>query len=129
MGYHTGTDFETFPSEKASDVVVSAVCEGTVIFAGWVKGYGGVLIQSCLLSGNPVTVLYGHMNASSLLTKGTALYAGQHIGSLGKGFSSETDGERKHLHLGVHRGSLIDFRGYVSASSALSQWINAYPLR
>ena len=25
MGYHTGTDFETFPSEKASDVVVSRI--------------------------------------------------------------------------------------------------------
>jgi hypothetical protein len=27
-GYHAGTDFETFPEEKDTDVVINAICDG-----------------------------------------------------------------------------------------------------
>jgi hypothetical protein len=127
-GYHTGTDFETFANEKDSDVSVSAVCAGNVLFTGWVKGYGGVLVQSCSLEGKPVTVLYGHLRSSSIVPrKGDAVSVGGKIAVLGTGLSTETDGERKHLHLSVHRGSSIDFRGYAQTQQELDQWIDAYP--
>jgi dienelactone hydrolase len=123
-GYHSGTDYELLSGEDPHEVTVRAVCTGSVVFAGTVNGYGGVLIQSCSLSGEPVTVLYGHMLAISLPAKGTALRAGDSIGVLGAGGTDETDGERAHLHLGIHRGSTIDYRGYAVAEAALSEWVN-----
>jgi len=127
-GYHTGTDFETSPEEQDRDVSVAAVCAGVVRFTGWVKGYGGVLIQDCTVQRQAVTVLYGHLkNASITKSTGGTLSAGTTIGLLGKGYGTETDGERKHLHLGVHRGTALEYRGYVSSAAELDQWINAYP--
>ncbi|MDB4978110.1 MAG: hypothetical protein JWM56_296 [Candidatus Peribacteria bacterium] len=127
-GYHTGEDFETFPEEQDADVPVAAICSGTVRFTGWVKGYGGVLIQQCLYQNQPVTVLYGHLNTDSLpLRSGSGLMAGGHIGMLGKGYSTQTDGERKHLHLAVHKGAAINYRGYVPTAAALKGWINPFP--
>ena len=124
-GYHTGIDFETTIIEQKIDTEISSVCTGKVRFRSWVKGYGGVLIQECTLNGETVTVLYGHLNIDSItLRSGDALMKGTLIGILGKGESTETDGERKHLHLGVHRGSVLDFRGYVSSEAQLNQWIN-----
>ncbi len=126
-GYHTGTDFETFPDEQESDVQISAICDGKVRFTGWVKGYGGVLIQDCTYENEPVTVLYGHLNIDSVsLRSGAELATGAVIGNLGKGFSTQTDGERKHLHLSIHRGTTIEYRGYVQKEEELQNWINAF---
>ncbi|HZZ99469.1 MAG TPA: hypothetical protein VFK07_02035, partial [Candidatus Paceibacterota bacterium] len=50
---------------------------------------------------------------------------GDFIGNLGKGYSSQTDGERKHLHLGIHKGSAVDITGYVSSDDLLSNWLDA----
>lgn len=127
-GYHTGEDFETFPDEQATDVPISAICTGAVRFTGWVKGYGGVLIQQCAYLNQMVTVLYGHLNIDSVsLRKDADLKAGEHIGMLGKGYSTQTDGERKHLHLAVHEGAALDFRGYVATAKELDPWINPFP--
>jgi hypothetical protein len=43
---------------------------------------------------------------------------------LGKGFSSETDNARKHLHLGIHKGKGINYRGYVNTQAELESWID-----
>ena len=124
-GYHTGTDFETFSEEQESRIQISAICNGTVRFRGWMKGYGGVLIQNCTVQDQPVTVLYGHLNIDSISQNiGSSLTAGSVIGQLGKGFSQETDGERKHLHLGVHRGTAVNYRGYVQTKEELNAWID-----
>lgn len=127
-GFHTGTDFETFPSEQNATVTAMAICDGTVLYQGWVSGYGGVMVQSCTYENQPVTVLYGHLNVDTMtMKKGDDVTTGRAIGNLGKGYSHETDGERKHLHVSVHKGSSIDFKGYVSSSAQLNQWIDAYP--
>ena len=127
-GFHTGVDFETFPDEQNIDVPVQAVCGGSVLSASWVSGYGGVLVQSCTWNGEAVTILYGHLNVDSLtVKKGAAVTTGMVIGNLGKGFSTQTDGERKHLHLSVHLGTAVNFRGYVTSQDQLSGWINPYP--
>jgi hypothetical protein len=70
-------------------------------------------------------VLYGHLSlAKSLAVINQTYDGGDNIAVLGQGFSAETDGERKHLHLGIHKGSAIDYRGYVSSSSMLDGWIS-----
>ena len=44
---------------------------------------------------------------------------------LGQGYSAETSDERKHLHLGIHKGSGIELKGYVSNKDQLTEWIDA----
>jgi hypothetical protein len=41
------------------------------------------------------------------------------LGILGKGYSGETNGERKHLHLGFHKGNGINLLGYVNTQEQL----------
>lgn len=124
-GYHTGVDFETFSNEQNSDVPVYAFCQGNLLYKNWVSGYGGVAIQSCVINGQPVTVLYGHLQLTSIDFKiGDKLSSGQKIGVLGKGYSTETDGERKHLHLSIHRGNGIELLGYVQDENQLKNWID-----
>lgn len=125
-GYHAGVDFEIFPGEENSDVSVSAVCPGPLLEKRIVSGYGGVSIQKCSIENAAVTVLYGHLKLSSVeRLAGDELSAGEKIGVLGKGYSAQTSGERKHLHFGIHRGSKISYLGYVQSESKLLDWIDA----
>ncbi|MFH0930074.1 MAG: M23 family metallopeptidase [Candidatus Moraniibacteriota bacterium] len=126
QGFHTGTDFEIFPEELNSNVPVRAICAGKIAMKKTASGYGSVLVQNCNLDNEPVTVIYGHIRLASISKKaGDTLSAGDEIGILGKAYSSETDGERKHLHLGIHKGSTINIRGYVNTEAELSGWIDA----
>lgn len=128
-GFHTGIDFETFENEQDADVQVFAVCDGVVKAIQRVSGYGGVLIQSCIINNEDVTVLYGHLALSSIsFNVGDTVKPGDSIALLGAPYSQDTDGERKHLHLGIHTGTEINYKGYVSTESALSDWIDAKPL-
>lgn len=117
-GYHTGADAEY--GDVATDVPVYAIDSGTIIYSGYVSGYGGFI---AIQNANFISV-YGHLRPSSLLTKGTQVTQGQHIAILGQGFTSETNGERKHLHLGIIKSTHLDFRGYVQQQSQLSLWQN-----
>ncbi|NTW13678.1 MAG: peptidoglycan DD-metalloendopeptidase family protein [Candidatus Moranbacteria bacterium] len=124
-GYHTGTDFETFPVETDVEVSVSAVCSGKLLSKRIASGYGGVAVQSCIHNGTSVTIVYGHLRLSSIaVSVGGMISAGDPIGTLGKGYSTETDGERGHLHLGIHKGDGSDIRGYVSSKAELTGWID-----
>lgn len=124
-GYHTGIDFEA--KEGETDVPVRAACTGKVVYKQTVGGYGGVLIQTCTYKGEPLTVLYGHVRLSSIKVRvGDTLGIGQPFALLGKGYSTETDGERQHLHLGVHKGEAIELRGYVQSEEALEEWIKPF---
>jgi len=125
-GYHAGTDFETFPEEENIDVPIYAVCGGMLIYKNWMKGYGGMAIQECAIGSEDVTVIYGHLKLSSIGAKeGYKFSAGEKIGNLGKGYSAETDGERKHLHLGIHKGQNVVFLGYVQNAKDLENWLDA----
>lgn len=124
-GYHTGTDFEIFPEELNSDVTVRAVCNGKLLQKTSAGGYGGVAVQSCVLDNQPITVIYGHLKLSSVLTViGQEINRGNALGILGATYSTETDRERKHLHLGFHKGAGINILGYVSSQNQLSNWID-----
>lgn len=125
QGYHTGTDFEIFPDELTADVSVKAVCSGKILLKKTASGYGGVIAESCELDKNPITVIYGHLKLASISKNlGESISAGETLGILGANKSVETDGERKHLHLGFHKGIAVNILGYVQNKSTLSDWIN-----
>lgn len=124
-GYHTGADYEILPGEENIDVPVRAVCAGKLRVKQFVSGYGGVAIQDCQIQEENVTVLYGHLSLASIKHEvGNEILEMEFIGNLGDLAKGETDGERKHLHLGIHRGSPVNFRGYVSLKNELSGWID-----
>ena len=124
-GYHTGADFEIFDDEKDRPVEVRTVCAGPLRVKRTAAGYGGLVVQECAVDGAPVTVVYGHLKITSVTaTIGSYLAPGTVLGVLGKGFSSETDGERKHLHLGIYPGTSINIAGYVARAADLKNWIN-----
>lgn len=124
-GYHTGADFEVFPEELNADVAVKAICSGELIIKKTASGYGGVAVQACELNNNPITVIYGHLKLSSIAANiGENINIGDTLGILGKGFSPETSGERKHLHLGIRKGANINILGYAQNKENLSDWID-----
>lgn len=125
-GYHTGVDVEY--GDIKSDTPVRAITSGTVTFSGVIDGYGGVLLITHTIKGLPRTVVYGHLDPSSLPTNGSAVKKSQKIGLLGADKSSETDGERKHLHFAVLTDTRQDFRGYVQSEGELSAWLNPLSL-
>jgi len=77
----------------------------------------------CNINNEDLYILYGHLNPASLIPKNSEVKKGQQIAVLGKGYTEETDGERKHLHFSIHKGSL-DLRGYVQYQDKLSGWYN-----
>jgi hypothetical protein len=124
-GYHTGVDFETTPAEANLNVPVPAFCDGKLLLKKYATGYGGVAVESCVLNGRAVTIIYGHLRLASITPAvGQALQKGDFIGNLGRGYSTETDGERKHLHVGIHLGTAINILGYVQKQSDLSAWLD-----
>ena len=124
-GYHAGADFETFSNEAAKEIEIKAICDGTVIYKSRVAGYGGVMVEACNFDKNPVTVLYGHLNLSETqVSVGQSISAGEILAPLGNGFSTYTDGERKHLHLSIYKGSHVELRGYVQNQNELNIWYN-----
>lgn len=127
-GFHTGTDYETFENEKNVVVEVYAICGGPLKQKRTASGYGGVAVQECLIDNQVVTVVYGHLNLNSVTVNvENYLNPGDKIGNLGEQ-GSETDNERKHLHLSIHKGTAIDIRGYVSSQKLLSEWIDPITL-
>jgi hypothetical protein len=123
-GFHTGVDFEVLEDELSKEVPVLAICAGPVIYKKFATGYGGIIVQSCALNG-PVTVVYGHVGLDKSPAKLGKEYAlGEKLGVLGDAESRWTDGERKHLHLGIHRGDGLNIQGYVQDKSLLSNWID-----
>lgn len=121
-GYHTGVDVEY--TDIDTDVPVYAIADGTVLLARWASGYGGVIAIQHTINGQPVIAIYGHVNPSQLPKVGAKVTKGQQIGILGKGYSNETDGERKHLHFGLVKGTTVNLLGYVPNKSQLSAWID-----
>jgi murein DD-endopeptidase MepM/ murein hydrolase activator NlpD len=116
-GYHTGIDLEIFPAEANQPVPVSAVTSGQVSFAGPVSGYGGVILFRP--DNEAVTYLYGHVKLTGVRA-GESYSAGQTLTYLGDAFSSQTGGERKHLHFAIYRGTGNYFRGYESTLPAVN---------
>lgn len=123
-GYHTATDFEIFKGEGDDEIPVYAVCGGPINFSGFSEGYGGLVTEFCNLKGQDVTIIYGHLAVDSLIPRGTFVGTGQLIGILGAARSSDTDGNRKHLHLGIAKGHGTEVRGYVQSEAELDLFLD-----
>ncbi len=123
-GYHMGADFEVTQQEVDSEVAVFAICSGPVLQSGFVEGYGGLVVQRCAIGREPVTVLYGHLTLENLPIKDAELSAGGRIGVLAPARTHDSDDNRKHLHLGIHRGEGIDVRGYVQSEEEIDEFID-----
>ena len=121
-GYHTGADAEY--QDVSADVPVYAVADGTVVLSRTASGYGGVFMIEITLDGAKHTVLYGHIRPSSLPKVGQKVTKGEQIALLGTGYSSETDGERRHLHFSILADASQNIKGYVSSKSQLSSWLD-----
>ena len=119
-GYHTGVDVEF--GDATQDVDVRSIADGTVVFVGRVNGYGGVVAIEYNIKNQQYVAIYGHLKPDFIVVKDQDIVAGQKIGILGQGFTQETDGERKHLHLGLHRGSDLALLGYVPDKQNLNNW-------
>lgn len=125
-GFHTGVDVEY--QDVTTDVPVSAISDGEVVYSQFVSGYGGVVILRHTIGGTPRLVLYGHLRPSTLPVVGSTVTRGQIIGQLGTGFTTETDNERKHLHFAIIAGTTLNLRGYATSESALKDWIDPLTL-
>lgn len=125
-GYYTGIAFEAFEDEKAGkEVPIYVFCEGPLVEKRFAIGYGGIAIQECVLEGQTVYVLYGHMDLKSIeLNVGDELTPGIRLGNLGDHESAETDGATKQLHFAIHKGIKPDIRGYVQTQDELKEWID-----
>ncbi len=121
-GYHTGADAEY--GDIKGDVPVKAMAAGKVIAAQYVSGYGGVVAISSVINSAAHVVIYGHLDPGRLPIVGVNLKQGQHIGFLGVGYSQQTDGERRHLHLAILANNILNWRGYVDSKAELSGWLN-----
>lgn len=125
-GYHTGADAEY--QDVADDVPVYAVADGKVVLSKTATGYGGIFMIEIELNGQAHTVLYGHVRPSSLPKVGAQVTKGEQLALLGTGFSTETDGERRHLHFAILATNALDIRGYVPSKSQLSGWLDPLTL-
>ncbi len=128
-GYHTALDLEIFPEEENQEVAIYASCDGKVLVAREASGYGGVIVHSCKLDDQNVTVLYGHLNFRKFEVKaGDRVHRGQKLGVLGDKKTEESGFNRKHLHFGVHKGEQVILLGYVASKKDLDQFIDPLPL-
>ncbi|MFA6098350.1 MAG: M23 family metallopeptidase [Patescibacteria group bacterium] len=121
-GYHTGADAEF--TDVTGEVPVKAIAPGQVVYSGTASGYGGVIVIRHLIDGKEILTVYGHLQPSSLLPRDAAVTTGQQIGVLGEGYTSQTDYERKHLHLAMLKGAALSLKGYVSTKEELAGWYN-----
>ena len=99
---------------------------GEVIKVGEVGGYGGVVaIKHNFEGNNDLTSVYGHLRLRDIkVSEGQKITSGYLIGYLGAAYSSETAGERKHLHFGFNKNSDLDIKGYVDNLEELSNWLS-----
>lgn len=122
-GYHSGADAEATVEEGDGKTPIYAVADGTVVAVRTLDGYGGVMLVRHTVGSETVTGLYGHIRLSSVSVKvGDQVSRGQQIAVLGRGYSSETDFERPHLHFAVIKGTSLTYKGYVQSKSELSAW-------
>ena len=91
---HTGIDIAA-----SNGTPVKAAAAGEVLFDGWLRGYGRVVI---LDHGRDFSTLYAHLSAS-LVKEGQVIKAGTAIGRVGK--TGNVTGY--HLHFEVRKGSYV----------------------
>lgn len=124
-GYHAGEDVEVLPEFEGSDIEVRAAAEGYIVYKNWVGGYGGVVIIEHEIAGEIYRSLYGHLDLDSVTQAvGEPLQKGEVFALLGDPYSTQTDGERQHLHFSVWKGGAVQLAGYVTNENELEEWLD-----
>jgi murein DD-endopeptidase MepM/ murein hydrolase activator NlpD len=121
-GFHTGADSEY--QDITGNVPVYAIADCVVVLSKTASGYGGVFVVKFIFDNHPYTAIYGHIRPTSLPKVGQTFTRGEEIALLGTGYSKETDGERRHLHLGIMPGSSPNIKGYVQHKTDLKNWLD-----
>lgn len=123
-GFHAAVDYEVSSGEVDGDIPVYAICSGKVVYSGYAEGYGGLVIHRCKINGKHVTVLYGHLSLEDLPAQNSAVHGGETIALLADDRSYASGHNRKHLHLGIHKGKELELRGYVQTEEELDAYID-----
>lgn len=124
-GYHTAVDLEVTPAERGIAVPVYSIADGTVRQAGFMNGYGGLIVIEYTINGQIYTAYYGHTNISTFTVKtGDKVKAGQKLAELAPACTDGNGQTRKHLHFGMHKGKDVVAAGYVDTKKELNSWID-----
>jgi murein DD-endopeptidase MepM/ murein hydrolase activator NlpD len=98
---HAGVDFRA-----ATGTAVLAAGDGTVVFAGWMSGYGNTVIID---HGGQIATLYGH-NSALAVSVGEKVKRGERIAAAG----STGNSTGPHVHFEVRVGGTpVDPMGYL----------------
>ncbi len=103
--FHTGYDI---PASYGSAVVAAEA--GTVIYAGWMSGYGNTIMIS---HGNGLVTLYGH-NSSLTVSKGDTVTRGQQVAKIGS--TGNSTGNHCHFEVRVN-GSTVSPESYLGVGN------------
>jgi murein DD-endopeptidase MepM/ murein hydrolase activator NlpD len=106
FGWRWGRMHEGIDIAAPTGTPIAAVASGTVIHAGWMGGYGNLVVID---HGNGLATAYGHQS-SIAVGSGTYVSQGQTIGYVGNtGYSTGP-----HLHFEVRvNGGAVDPLGYL----------------
>jgi murein DD-endopeptidase MepM/ murein hydrolase activator NlpD len=105
FGWRWGRMHEGIDIAAPTGTPIVAAAAGTVIYAGWMGGYGNMVIID---HGNGVATAYGHQSA--IYVTAGAVSQGQVIGAVG----STGHSTGPHLHFEVRiNGSPVDPMGYL----------------
>jgi murein DD-endopeptidase MepM/ murein hydrolase activator NlpD len=105
FGWRWGRMHEGIDISAPTGTSVRAVASGTVIYAGWMGGYGQIVVID---HGNGLATAYAHL--SSIWIGGGSVSQGQGIGAVG--CTGSCTGPHLHFEVRVN-GSAVDPMGYL----------------
>ena len=106
FGWRWGRMHEGIDIAAPTGTPISASASGTVIYAGWMGGYGNLVVID---HGNGLATAYGHQSSIAVGT-GTYVSQGQTIGYVGS--TGHSTGPHVHFEVRVN-GSPVDPLGYL----------------
>ena len=105
FGYRWGRMHEGIDISAPAGTTIRAVAAGTVIYAGWMGGYGNLTIVD---HGNGLATAYAHQSA--IYVGGGSVSQGTAIGAVG--CTGSCTGNHLHFEVRVN-GSAVDPMGYL----------------